>query len=151
MLELRLNGRAQTIWILSVDFAWRLLNVKRGITDPSRGWEWEGLLVNNNSSVHSVFLYLFSNPLSLHGACIMRMNWGGNSCWLESNTESIFTARHDRVHRPFAFSPVHQKSSLKNLFVARVRRFPRALPGIPFSFFLFPYPSWEVKGWRVGF
>lgn len=104
----------------------------------------------NNSSVYpvsSVFLYLFG----WHLAGVMKMNRGWNYFWLKNNTESIYTARYDRVHRPFTFCYVHQKPSLKNLLMASVRNFPQSLSVIPLTFYLFQYPSWEVKGWRVGF
>lgn len=87
------------------------------------------------------------------GACIMKMNWGGNSCWLESKTESIFSDRHDRVHRPYAFCPVHQKSSLKNLFVAQLRSFPLNLfllfLSLSFSFRI-RLGRWKGEGWDFG-
>lgn len=100
-------------------------------------------------------LFLLCSSISLGDtlvlAGIMKMNRGWKYCLLKNNTESIYTARYDRVHHPFIFYPVHQKSSLKNLFMASVRDFPQSLSVIPLSFNLFPYPSWEVKGWRVGF
>lgn len=97
-------------------------------------------------------LSLSPSSIFLHdpGTSIIKMNRGWKYSWLR-NKKSTFTSRYDGVQRRFAFCPVHQtiRSLLKNLFVASMRVFPQFLSVILLSFF--PYPLWEVKGWRVGF